>query len=336
MSNQTLPKLIALSLLSAVPVFFLGSFLAHLNSNPESFILISTNLIEIVKLLLILATCGTALCLPPSFNITKQKLAVAAVIPTIGFIIPQLTLNRIGLLLAIISGGLIFAAIFKLGLEIQSGIKNTLKIRVGETHPPRIRSFFLTVALIFSLNFAANFFIKTEQTGGFQIPDKLLEEVITPFIPLLENQLGEQIERQFGKQFEERLGVAGEEEILRFLGEELRETLGEGEGRQQFGLTPENLNLDKIKISPKGKLDLSGAVTDLAAALNKQIKTFVTPYQKYIAVLAAVGLFLSIHFLGRVALLFCPPLIALSLYIFKLTKFARMEKETVEAERLRL
>ena len=338
MKNQTLLKLIALSLISAIPAFFLGNFLASLNTRPESLIIVSTNLIELAKLLLILITSGAALCLLPSFNLTKQELAAAAVIPTISFAVPQLISNpsKIGLLLVIISGILFFAAIFKLGLEIRSGVRNTLKIRVGETYPAKIKSFFLAIALILSLNFAASFFIKMERAGGIQIPDKLVEEVITPFIPLLENQLGEQIEQQFGKQFEEKLGIQGEERILQFLGEELKETLKEGEGRQRFGLTPENLNLDKMKISPEGKLDLSEAVPELSTVLKKQIETFIAPYQRYLVALVATSLFLGIHFLGRIAVCFCPPLTALSLYILKLTKFTRVEKEMVEAERLKL
>ena len=335
MSNKPALKLATLSLTSAIPALFLGTFLAKLSVRPESIIL-AIDPSKLIKFLLILIASGTTLSLTPSFNSTKQELALATLAPTAGFVFPLLVSSRRLTFLAIISSLLFFAAAFKLGLEIQSSLNNTLKIRVGETYPPKIKSFFLAVALILSLNFAVSFFIKTKQMGGLKIPVEILEKATTPFVPLLEDQLGKQIERQFGERFEERLGIQGENEILKFLGSELEETLKEGEGRQRFGLTPENLSLDKVKISPEGKLDLSEAIPDLAETFKNQIETFIAPYQKQLVILLAVSLFLAIHFLGRIAVLPCPLLIALSLYILKVTKFTKIEKEMVEAEKLKL
>jgi len=333
--NQARVKILALSLISAIPTYFLGKFLANLIAVPESIFEVFTNIPSTATLILVLAGSAAFLSLVPSFNPKNGEIILAALAPTLGFAVPQILFWGKNFFAAGISIFLFLVATIKLGFNLRSGIQSRIKIKVGELYSPKIKGLFLALSLIFSLSFGLTYFLKIEREG-FKIPNLILDKAMEVVIPILEQQLGEQLERQLGERFSARLGVEGQEEILKFLKKELGETLKEGEGRQKFGLTPENLNLEKIGITPEGKLDLSEAFSEMKTELTSQIEKMVAPYQKFIAPLLAIFLFFTLHFLGRIATLFCPIIIALILKIFSLTGFSRIEKEMVEAERLKL
>ena len=289
----------------------------------------------IVTLLLALAISAVFLSLTPSFNPKNQEIIFVAIAPTLSFAAPQLLSYGKNLPIICATTILFFAAIVKLGFATRKAVQNRIRINAGELYPSKIKGFFLAVALIFSLSFGINYFLKIRREG-FKVPEVALDKAMDVIVPILENQLGQQIESQLGERFAERAGIEGQEEILKFLKSELGETLREGEGRQQFGLTPENLNLEKIEITREGKLDLSEAFSGMKPQLKSQIEKMIAPYQKFIAPLLAFSLFSTLYLLSRIAVLLCPPIIALMLKISTVTGFSRIEKETVEAERLKL
>lgn len=335
MKNQALVKILVLSLISAIPTFFLGKILANLSANPGAILAIFINIPTIIMLLLTLAASAAFLSLVPSFNPKNEEIILAAIAPTLSFAAPQILFLGENFFVIGITTFLFLVATVKLGSSLRSSIQSRIKIKVWELYPSKIKGLFLAISLIFSLSFGITYFLKIEREG-FKIPDIILDQALDLVVPIFENQLGQQIEQQFGERFTERVGIEGQEEILKFLRKELGETLREGEGRQQFGLSPENLNLEKIKITPEGKLDLSEALSGMKQELKTQIEKMVAPYEKFIAPLLAVLLFFSLHFLGRIAVIFCPMVIALVLKIFSQTGFTKVEKEMVEAERLRL
>lgn len=232
----------------------------------------------------------------------------------------------------IISSLLFFLSVLRFRNAITSTIGNTIKIRGGKTFRTPIKNFYLIVAVITALSFSAGHTLKLqEKKTTLEMPERLLEKAVQPITPIIEQQVGSQLESIVGPQFEQKLNVSGSREILEFLKEESGETLEEGTVRQKLGLRPEQL--EGIEITEQGNIDLSGALPGATALMQEKIEKALARYQKYVIVTLAVVLFLSIHFLSRLALIFCPPLVTILLAVLKKTGTIQVVTETVKAER---
>ncbi len=218
---------------------------------------------------------------------------------------------------------------------LTSKIENTIKIRGGNTFRTPIKYFYLTIALVTALSFSAGHALELqEKKTTLEMPERLLEKTVQPITPIIEQQVGRQLESIVGQQFEQNLNVSGSREILEFLKEESGETLEEGTVRQSLGVRPEQL--EGIKITEQGNIDLSGALPGATALMQEKIEKVLARYQEYVIVTFAVVLFLSIHFLSRLALIFCPLFITILLAVTKKAGFIKIAIENVEAERFTL
>lgn len=337
MSNKNWPKLAALALTAAVPFFFLGRLFLTFCARPE--LVLGTSLIKSGQLggiFLLLLAVGLFSSLLPALSPNTLPLALSALLSSSVFLLPLLLEKTINPVVSLALAIFLFLILIFSATQITSDIKNYIKFSPTKVFPAKVRRLLFLLAIGISTGFGFQYSQKI-QREGFTLPESLVDQVLTPMVTLFETQLGNQIEQQFGDKFEAQIGTRDQEEILKFLREELAETLREGGGgRQQFGLTPENLNLDKVEIGPGGTLELSEAVSGLQPKLKSQIGTFIAPYIKFIPVLAALALFSFLQLLGFITAYLVAPLITIVIWLLKKTGFARLEKEQVEVERLKL
>ena len=336
MNTEKLPKILALSLLPAVPAYFLGRLVVTLASRSQYIFLFLTNPINIAKLFIILLMLGVLAI--PIFSTTsesKKRGWGALGIVNTAFAIPQIAPYPRTLVLLIISSLLFFLTLLWLKNALTRKIKNIIKIRGGGTFRTEIKYFYLGIAFVTAASFASGHTLKLqEKQQTLKVPERLLDQLAKPLAPVIEQQLGEQLENLVGQQFEQKLGISGEKEILEFLKQESGETLTEGSVRTQLGLSPEQL--EKIEITEQGKIDLSGALPGATTLLQNKLENLLAKYQEYVVIFLATILFLTVHFLGRLALVFCPLLVTILLAIFRKLGIIRVTTEQVEAERFEL
>ena len=336
MNTEKLPKILALSLLPAIPAYFLGRIIITLASSPQYIFVFLTYPINIAKLLIVLLMLGvtTVPIFSTTFESQKEKWVSLGIV-TISFAIPQTALYPKAWILLIVSSFLFFLALFWLRTALIKKIGNIIKIRGGGTFRTEIKYFYLAIAIVTTLSFATGHTLKLqEKQQTLEIPERLLDRLVTPLAPIIEKQLGQQIENLLGQQFEQNLDVSGQKEILEYLKQESTETIQEGTTRQELGITPEQLQ--KIEITEQGNVDLSGALPGATGLLQNKIENLLAKYQEYVVVFLATVLFLSMHFLSRLALIFCPVLITILLAIFKKLSIIQLTTEQVEAERFTL
>ena len=336
MSNKTWPKLAALALAAAVPFFFLGRFFLTFCAQPE--LVLGTTLIksgQIGVVFLLLLAVGLLSSLPPALFPNTISLVLSALLSSVVFLLPLLLEKTIHPAVSLALAGFIFLVLTLSATQITSEIKNYIKFSPAKIFPTKVRRLLFLLALGISTGFGFQYSQKI-QREGFTLPESVISTTLGPIVTLLEAQLGNQIEQLLGDKFEAQIGTRDQEEILKYLKDETTETLEEGQGRKQFGLTPENLNLDKVGIGTGGSLELSEAASGLAPTLKNQIDTMIAPYIKFIPILAALALFSLLQFLGLIASYLVAPLITTTIWLLKKTGFAHLEKEQVEVERLRL
>jgi len=336
-SNKTWPKLAALALTAAVPFFFLGRLFLTFCARPE--LVLGTELIksgQIGGVLLLLLAIGLFSSILPALSPNTTSLALSALLSSSTFLLPLLLEKTVRPAVSLALVATVFLALLFSTTQIAGEIKNYIKVSPTKIFPPNVRRLLFLLALGLSVGFGFQYSQKI-QREGFTLPESLVNQALTPVIKILETQLGNQIEQQFGEKFEAQIGTRDQEEILKFLRGELTETLGEGGGgRQQFGLTPENLNLEEIEIGPGGKLDLSKATSGMKENLMKQIGTFIDPYIKFVPIIAALALFAFLQFLGLIATYLVAPLITAVVWLLKKVGFAYLEEEQVTVERLKI
>jgi len=331
--DQKILKIIVLAALPAIPAYFLGKFIITIASSPQYIFLFLTDPLNIAKLFLILVLLGTLSVpiLSTNFQSQEQQWIPLGIIVA-GFALPQIALYPKAWILLTVSSLLFFLSLgwFRNGLI--KTIENTIEIRGGRTFRTQIKYFYLIIAVVTALSFATGHALELrEKQVTLKIPEKLLERVVQPFVPVVEKQVGNQLENLVGQQFEQKLNVSGRKEILEFLKEESGETLNEGSIRQKLGISPERL--EKVEITKDGNIDLSGALPGATQLLQQRIENILARYQEYVVVFLSTVLFLSAHFLGRLALIFSPVLTTILLAIFKKADIIKVTKETVEAER---
>lgn len=334
MKNPALIKIVALSATSAVPIFFLGKTLAGFSPDLGTLFLFVTDLPLTISLLVIFVWSAALLSLLPSFNLERNAMILTVILPTITFVIPQFLGKLPNLPLILLGAGILTVALLRLGFSIRATIVSRVKLHVWEIFPAKVGGLMTALALIFALVYGGNYYLQINHKG-FSVPDAVLDKAFDLAAPIIEKQLASQIEQQFDAAFRQA-GITDEAAKLQFLKSEAIETLGEGQGRQEIGLTPENLDLGKITITPEGKLDVSQILADMKPKLKAEIETALTPYQKFIPPVAGVLIFLTLHFLGRLAALLSPIFIYLLIKILTLSGFVQVKKEMVEAERYRL
>lgn len=177
---------------------------------------------------------------------------------------------------------------------------------------PPLKDFLLTLSLAFSLSFY--FALRGEVTSKeFVIPETLFEKLVKPASQIFQKSLEESLKRKVGEKFEENIGTREPKEVLKFLQEEAKETAGEGELRQKFGLRPEFFDLERSTLPE----------------LRMQIQNQVEPFLKYLPFLAALSLFLTLRIVvsfWMIFLAFLLPVVFKVLLRLKVLKIVEKQK----------
>ena len=334
--ESKLLKTLLLAALSAIPFYFLGRLFLTFCARPE--LVLGTSLIKSGQLggiLLLLLAIGLFSSLLPAFSPNTLPLALSALFSSSIFLLPLLIERTVRPAISLALATVVFLALIFNATQITSEIKNYIKFSPAKIFPSKVRRLLFLLALGVSTGFGFQYSQKI-QREGFALPESVINTALGPIVAILENQLGGQIEQLLGDKFEAQIGTRDQEDILKYLKDETAETLEEGQGRKQFGLTPENLNLDKVEIGTGGSLELSEAAAGLAPALKNQIDTMIAPYIKFIPILAGLALFSLLQLLGFVAAYLVAPLISVIIWILSKTGFAHLEKEQVEVTRPKL
>ena len=285
-------KLLTLSILPAFLAASLGFQIGSLQKNPEILYNPSSGTIVFAGLLVLLTV--SILAISGLFSLIAgegfKNYLLSCLLMVIGFAAGNPT--PVGILGAILLG----LALANFGRQNRADYFNSIRLRSGRFLPRNSGFFTLILSVLLSLNFYLGLDQKIEVTG-FTIPEGLIEKASAPVLKIIENNLGRELTRQFGEQFEQTIGTANEGDVLHFLQEELQETLTEGQGRQQFGLSPENLDFSQIQISPDGRIDVGPLLADLEPTILGQIQKMIEPYTRFIPVILAVMLLFTTHYL---------------------------------------
>jgi len=298
METREPAKILALSLISAAPLFFFGRFLAGLITQPELIITTTTYLTETVGLFLILIFCGATLTLAPSATTKTDQLFLAGVLPTLALFLPQLLLAHGPILIPIFSALIFFLSDLKLNFDIRSSIRNTVKLKGMRLYPTPLKGLVFALALIASLTAGASYQLKIEREG-FRIPDPILDSILNRITPTLQNQLENPMKKQ-------PVPTAG------------------------------NLNWNAKTPHEGREVDPTKAMSELRKNIAERLNAMIAPYEKFVAPTIAVLFFFTVHFLGRLTLLISPLITTLGVKILLAAGFLHKERETVEVERLRL
>ena len=152
-----------------------------------------------------------------------------------------------------------------------------IKFIPSEIFFPVLRKAFLFIVIFFAIT---NFF----RTHSLISSDSLLTPSITryvtrPIILILNKQIGAQLEQQLGDRFQTAIGTKERHRIVSFVLKELVESMGEGQVRQTFGFTPQNIPVDKVIVYDNGDIDITPVIDamlpDMTVALNKKIANYV-------------------------------------------------------------
>jgi len=209
-----------------------------------------------------------------------------------------------------------------------------IKFSAKEILLPIIKSGFLFLLIILvglgylqSLNRAKNSQV---------ISASMVRLLIKPMAYGINKQLSVQIQRQLAPQLEQTIGIQDRQQIVEYALKESIEAMTEGTVRQQLGINPENIPLEKVIVYENGEIDvtpvLEAMIPDITRALNKMLEQYqvIIPF-----VFAVFVLLLASPLLSIVELLLLPFTI-LIIKILLSANFVHLEKESVEREVLKL
>jgi len=219
-------------------------------------------------------------------------------------------------------------------LNAKYNISEYLHFRPLKIFPRTVRLFFIIITILVSANFYFhyNLHIKRE---GFSLPENLVNSALSPATKLIEQQLGKQLNNLVGQELEQKIGISGEQQLLEFMKEESIETLREGGGgREQLGLTPENLNLEQIEILPSGEIDIEPVANSIGEEAKKRINAGVNKYIDLVAPVTTLLLFLALTFFDTAATYIFSGVITVTVHILKGLGFIKSTIQQEDAERL--
>jgi len=220
--------------------------------------------------------------------------------------------------------------------SIKSRLNDYIKFHPWWAYPPSIKASFIAISFLASVNFFLGY-NQLIKNGGFKIPQDLIKKIMEPGLNFVQNQLGNQINNMFGEKINQKLGVSGEQGILEFMKQESIETLEDGaNARIDLGITPQNIGLDQVGISPEGKLDVTPMVDKVSDNVIKMVEDSVNNYLGLVAPIAALSIFLSLCFFGSIITQLLTFAITGGFWFFEKISLVNRTKHMEEVERLEL
>lgn len=207
-----------------------------------------------------------------------------------------------------------------------------VKFKSREIFTPVVKQAFAFLMLIFAI---LGFFNTRNLMPEGKVSPQLVNLVSKPIVTIVNEQLGKQLQTQLGSQFQQSIGTNEREEIVIFVLEETIEAMAEGQTRQVFGFTPENIPIDKTIVYPNGEIDLTPVINEMAPDIAEKINQTYGNLVIFVPVIIAVLVILLLQpLLFPFHLLSGFILTPVLFYLMKISGFIIITKETVEAERV--
>lgn len=297
-----LKKLIfALPFLIFLSLFYL-SLLPFLK-DPSSVVSINLGVfVRSITLLLYLILAGISYALligmSQSYKLVLPVILLALILPLV------LGFDHI---LPLVLGGL--ASLLVGFLIISKSLKSYLNFSPSQIFSSGIKNYVRLMILGLSISYFLVMSAQIEK-NGFKIPDSVMDPIIAAFTANSPASEISSAKSPFP-------GLSSEQTALLKQNPSLL---------KQYGLDPKIL--DNLPEEGSKSTDL------IKATVNSQINNLITPYLKFMPIVLALLMFLSLTSVSSIIFIFVPPLLTLIFYILEKSQFIRFEKEMRETKKL--
>lgn len=209
-----------------------------------------------------------------------------------------------------------------------------VKFLPREIFVPVLKQSFIYLIIIFA---TLGFFQAQEQLSEKTlVTPGLVRTIFKPTVYILNNQLNSQLQQQLNAQPQQITRASDREKIVRFVLTETVKTLDKEKTQQIFGLTPNQIPIERTKVNPSGEVDLTPVLDSMAGNIAQHLNLELNKYQFIAPVAVALITILLFQPLAWIFNIFGSILV---LFVFRLIvagKFIQIVKKTQEVETIEL
>lgn len=190
---------------------------------------------------------------------------------------------------------ILISGLFFFSYLVKGEVERYVKFELGLIFYGNIKKMLLFCSLIIAVDFYFSFSALVEKKG-FLIPQRIVAQVSKTVTDSAQSFLNKQFEREF--------------RILR------------------------GIDSDKVKVTPEGKVDLSGLTPEIANEVSSILNEYLKEFSSFLPLIISISLFLFLLLVLKVLAGICLGFVSFLVWVYTKFKIIEVKKEMREVERV--